>query len=137
MADLKILAAFHQVEILNELCAESREFLASYSSFRPIRKGETLFCENEPSPYCFGFLSGEITLVSSKEPEKINRYGPGQLLGGLSLLAERPRPGLASVVADGQLLAVCSSRFREWVKNERQKNRQPAIVAELQNRLQK
>jgi len=84
--DSRTLLAFRQIDVLKDLSPEAQQVLAPFSTVRSIRKGETLFCQGEPSPYCFGVLSGEITLQSST-PENTSPqiYKAGSFLGGLSL----------------------------------------------------
>jgi CRP-like cAMP-binding protein len=136
MTDLEILLAFRHVDVLKNLPIEHQEILASFSAFRNVRKGETLFCQGEPSPYCFGILKGEVVLAhrtTAGAPVSIPvaTYKMGSLLEGLSLLGEMPRAMQATVSEDGQLLSIWSSRFRAWVETQRSPAGDPPIVSAL------
>ena len=134
MADQKILLAFHRIDVLKDLSPQSQEILASFSALRTIRKNETLFCESEPSPSCFGVLTGEVTLTPSPTSpalKELGVYPVGKLLGGLSLLRDMPRPGRGSVTQSGELVSIWSSRFRSWVESQSSVAGEPPILGEL------
>jgi CRP-like cAMP-binding protein len=136
MTDPKILAAFHQLDVFRDFQNDYLSILADFSAFRTIRTGETLFCQNEPSPYCFGILEGEVTVrqvgKNAQEPDQIlDVLKAGRILGGVSLLAEVTRPGLASVTQNGQLLSIWSSRFRSWIEQHRSAGGEPPILETL------
>ena len=105
MLDAKLAQAFRQIDGLKELPESALEALAPFVAFRNIRKGETLFCQGEPSPYCFGVLMGEVTVRCKPSqgdgPSSDYVLGPGRCIGARSLLGELTRPGLASVTQDG------------------------------------
>src|SRR3954470_20211945 len=74
--------------------------LIAFSMLRQIRAGETIFCQGEPSPYCFGILSGQITIQRVPKdknfpPKVLSVLGPGSLFGEQSLFKESPRTAMA------------------------------------------
>jgi len=140
-ANPKILSALRQLHVFQKFSLEDLTRLAEFASFRKIRTGETIFCQGEPSPYCFGVLSGEVTLfhvapATTSPPEILSVYKPGQLFGEFSLLGEMPRPGMASVSKDGELLSLWSIRFRESVENNRSVSGDPSVLASIRLALQ-
>lgn len=130
--ETKILVAFQHLDVLKDLPADFQHLLAPFAAFRTLRKGETLFCQGEPSPYCFGILRGEVTLTRHDSASVIV-YRPGQILGGNSLLMENARPGAATVSADGEVLAIWASRFRTWVETQRSVAGEPAVLSALRS----
>ena len=58
----KIVQSLRLVDLLEDLPDTCLEQLARFSLLRKIRAGETIFCQGEPSPYCFGIVSGQITI---------------------------------------------------------------------------
>lgn len=136
MSDPQILAALRRIEGLQDLSEPVLQVLVGFAAFRTIRKGETLFCQGEPSPYCYGILTGEVSLSRihpPRPPALIATLGPGRCLGGMSLLVEGPRPGQASVTADGQVLSLWSSRFRQWTDDQRSLAGDPPFLEPLRH----
>src|SRR5947199_9085478 len=89
---------------------------ASFVSMRPVRAGETIFCQGEPSPYCFGVVSGEVVIQHmSKDarftPKVLGVVGPGGLFGESSIFEDSPRVAMASASLDGKLIAIRGSRL--------------------------
>src|SRR5260370_6810107 len=93
--------------------------LTNFASWRTIRAGETIFCQGEPSPYCFGILSGEVAIQRvSKDrrlsPKVLSILGPGSLFGESSFFEESPRAAMASANRNGKLLAITGTKLRDW-----------------------
>ncbi|MFA5975831.1 MAG: cyclic nucleotide-binding domain-containing protein [Elusimicrobiota bacterium] len=111
------------IELLSQLPDSVLGPLADLSAIRPVRAGETIFCQNEPSPYCFGILSGEVLIQRvSKDPrfpsKVLGVLGPGDLFGESALLENCPRAAMATANKDGELLAIQGNKFREWLVQE-------------------
>src|SRR5882672_9144731 len=90
---------------------------------RSVRAGETIFCQGEPSPYCFGIISGGVVIQRvSKDrrfpPKVLSLLGPGSLFGESALFMESPRAAMASASQDGKLLAILGAKFRDWIKQD-------------------
>ena len=114
---------------------------ASFVSMRPVRAGETIFCQGEPSPYCFGVVSGEVVIQHmSKDarftPKVLGVVGPGGLFGESSIFEDSPRVAMASASLDGKLIAIRGSRLRGWVRKNPETG-QPLLLALLQSSLQR
>ncbi len=95
--------------------------LAPFVSTRVMRAGETIFCQGEPSPYCFGVLSGEVVIqrvsINTRFPPKIlGMIGAGGLFGESAIFGESARAAMASSSKDGKLLAIRGPQLIEWMK---------------------
>ena len=100
--------------------------LSSFCMVREVRKGETLFLETEPSPYCFGVLSGEVLLqktfpATKSTPCIIRSLSAGSFFGESALLEQQKRGLMATVAKDGQLLIIPGLQLREWVYRNSEK----------------
>jgi CRP-like cAMP-binding protein len=113
--------ALKSLQCFSALSAETLAPLAPFTSIRIVRAGETIFCQGEPSPYCFGVLSGEVAIQRvSKDrrfpPKILAMAGAGALFGESAIFEDSPRAAMASAAKDGQLLAIRGSELREWSK---------------------
>ncbi len=124
MAVLKpIVDALRTIHWFAELPDELLAQLAQFSMLRNIRAGETIFCQGEPSPYCFGIVTGEvlIQLVSKDRqvaPKALSLLGSGAVFGESSLFVESKRTAMATAHKDGQLVAILGTKFRDWIKQD-------------------
>jgi CRP-like cAMP-binding protein len=115
------------------------EQLVPFASERVVRAGETIFCQGEPSPYCFGVLSGEVVIQHvSKDarftPKVLGVVGPGGLFGESAILEDNPRAAMASASKDGKLLAIRGSQLRQWIQKNPETG-QLLLLALLQSAL--
>src|SRR5258706_11799099 len=97
------------------------EPLIGFASLRTIRAGETIFCQGEPSPFCFGVLSGEVVIQHvSKDrrfpPKVLGVIGPGGLFGESSIFEDSPRLAMASASKDGKLVVIRGAELRPWIQ---------------------
>ena len=93
----------------------------SFISSRSVRAGETIFCQGEPSPFCFGILSGEIVIQHvSKDnrfpPKVLGTLGPGNLFGESAIFEDSPRAAMATAGKDGKLAVIRGQEFRQWLR---------------------
>ena len=115
------------------------EQIVPFTALRDVRAGETVFCQGEPSPFCFGVLSGEVVIQHvSKDnrfpPKVLGVVGPGGLFGESSIFADSPRVAMASVGKDGKLLQIRGTLFREWLE-QNQSAAHPLLLGLLQTSL--
>ena len=115
MQALKSLQGF---SALNEAALDQ---ISPFATVRAVRAGETVFCQGEPSPYCFGVLSGEVIIqqvVRDDElpPKVFDVIGSGGLFGESSVFEERPRAATATVSKDGKLAVIRGTGLRSWMK---------------------
>jgi CRP-like cAMP-binding protein len=126
----EIKKALATIELFRPLPATAIDQLAAFALIRTVRAGETIFCQGEPSPYCFGVLSGEVQIQRvSKDrrfaPKVLSVLGPGSLFGESSFFEESPRAAMASASQDGKLVGLIGPKLREWLKRE------PAVGQEV------
>jgi CRP-like cAMP-binding protein len=101
------------------------DHIAPFVSARIVRAGETVFCQGEPSPYCFGVLSGEVMIQKISEesrlpPQVLGVIGPGRLFGESSLFEGKPRAAMATVSKDGKLVVIQGSKLRDWIQDNQE-----------------
>jgi len=118
-----ILQALASIDLLRNLPATAIHQLSQFAKTRTVRAGETIFCQGEPSPYCFGVLSGEVLIQRvSKDrrfaPKVLSVLGAGSFFGESSFFEESPRAAMASASRDGELVAIVGAKFRDWLKRE-------------------
>jgi CRP-like cAMP-binding protein len=136
-----VLQALKSLQGFSALGEALLERLVPIASLRAVRTGETVFCQGEPSPFCFGVLSGEVVIqhVSRNNhfPTKVlGVVGPGGLFGESSIFEDSPRVAMASVGKDGKLVVVRGPQLRAWIqKNPDQA--QPLLLALLKTSLQR
>lgn len=128
--------ALKTLQGFSALSESALELLATFASLRTIRTGETIFCQGEPSPYCFGILSGEVMIQRvSKDrrfpPKVLGVVGPHGLFGESSIFEDSPRAAMASASQDGQLVAIRGTELREWIRRNPEAA-QPLLLALLQ-----
>src|SRR5258708_9891511 len=113
-------SALKSLEGFSALSETILEEFGPFVSIRPMRAGETIFCQGEPSPFCFGILSGEVVIqhVSKGKdfpPKLLGVVGPGSLFGESAMFEESPRAAMASSTKDGKLLVMRGPQLREWI----------------------
>jgi CRP/FNR family transcriptional regulator, cyclic AMP receptor protein len=134
----KIRRSLKSIDLFSELPETFADQLTPFCLIRQIRKGETIFCQGEPSPYCFGIVSGEVTIqrVSNDRnfaPKTLSILGPGSLFGEQALFKETPRTAMALASGDGELVAISGQPLRDWLQND--SAGVPLLLGILQNTL--
>src|SRR5258706_6080041 len=114
----KTIQSLRLVDLLADLPETFLAQLARFTMLRKIRAGETIFCQGEPAPYCFGILSGQITIQrvsrdTSFAPKVLSILGPGSMFGEQALFKESPRTAMAVCSQDGELVAIQGKQFRD------------------------
>src|SRR5262245_19183091 len=103
---LSLREALKKIEGFSQLPDSILQELEAFASFRPVRAGETIFCQGEPSPYCFGVVEGEVTIqhVSTDRrfpPKILGIVKSGGLFGESAMFEDSARRALASASRDG------------------------------------
>ncbi len=135
---IQALKSLHGFNALEEGVLDQ---LLPFVSMRGVRVGETVFCQGEPSPYCFGVLSGEVVIQhvskDSRFPPKVLAVvGPGGLFGESSIFEETLRVAMATANKNGKLLAIRGSEFRKWMQMHPE-TAQPLLLALLKTSLRR
>jgi CRP/FNR family transcriptional regulator, cyclic AMP receptor protein len=116
-----LLESLQKVKWLAHLPADALETIAQFSVLRTIRAGETIFCQGEPSPYCFGVVRGGVTIQRVSKDRRcpvkqLDVLEPGDLFGESSLFEDSPRVAMATASQDGELVGILGGRFRVWLQ---------------------
>jgi CRP/FNR family transcriptional regulator, cyclic AMP receptor protein len=133
----EIKQALKSMPLLTSLSEPLLEQLSTFSKLRRVRAGETIFCQGEPSPYCFGIVHGQVSIqrvFKDKQlpPKVLSLLGPGAFFGESALFEDRPRAAMASAVQEGQLIAIYGANWRDWIKKDTQASA-PLLMGLLQN----
>ena len=106
MSDLH--AALREVPLFAELPAPDLERIAARASFRDVPAGTRVIEEGTPPDALYLVDRGELTVTKrgSGAPIVLNTCGPGDLLGELSVLEDRPRTATVTARTDTRLIVV-------------------------------
>ncbi|MCB1955664.1 MAG: cyclic nucleotide-binding domain-containing protein [Rhodocyclaceae bacterium] len=74
-----------------------------------IPQGQALFDEGEAGAILYVLLSGHASVVQGQS--EIERIGPGDIVGEVALLGERPRLARVTALTDCVFAAVDEARF--------------------------
>jgi CRP-like cAMP-binding protein len=116
----RIAKALRSIDLFAGLPDPLLNELVAFSLLRQIRAGETIFCQGEPSPYCFGVVTGQISIQrvprEKNFPSKtLGVLGPGALFGEQALFKDNPRTAMAVASQNGELVAIQGKKFRQWL----------------------
>jgi CRP-like cAMP-binding protein len=103
---------------LARLAPEAAAELQRLGARRRYPAGTMLFREGESAREAVLVLAGEAKVsVESREGSMVilDVFGPGSLLGELSVLDGRPRSASVSALSDLEVLAIASSVFNEFL----------------------
>jgi CRP-like cAMP-binding protein len=131
-----MMQALKSLQGFSALSEAALDQIAPFATVRAVRAGETIFCQGEPSPYCFGVLNGEIVIQHvSKDsrfpPKVLGVLGPGTLFGESSIFEDKPRVAMATASTNGTLAVIRGSELREWM-HQNTDEAQPLLMALLQ-----
>src|SRR5215470_16994430 len=85
--------------------------LANLAVELSYRRGETVCREGEPGGTLLVCASGELEVLGGAPRRVINRLGPGEVLGEMSLLLGGKRAATVTVARNARLLAFNRSAF--------------------------
>ena len=103
------------------LTDEQIETLARYGQRRPVRPGQVLFAEGEPSTEFFVVLAGKVAVVEghgTAEERIVRVHGPRRFLGEMSVLTRQAAYFSTVVLEPGEVLAVPVDRLRTLVAED-------------------
>jgi uncharacterized membrane protein len=101
--------ALAQIPIFSLLDDGERETLASHIEVVPLEKGSTVFNTGDPGDSMYVIRSGAVEVfVKNKTGERmtLERNGPGDFFGEISLLDAGPRTASAIVTEAGEALVI-------------------------------
>ncbi len=128
---MDIPKALHAVDLLSDLAPALLDDIAGFTTLRSMRAGETIFCQGEPSPYCFGIVSGEVAIERVSRDRRdgskvLSSLGAGAWFGESAIVEVTPRAAMASAAQDGQLVVIHGQKLREWIL----RNPEPGMIVQ-------
>lgn len=89
------------------LPSDALEALVENLALVPLRLGEQLYREGEPSDALYVIVEGEISVVAEGPPRvEMARLGPGGFLGEVALMTDQPRTATAIAAEPSELLRI-------------------------------
>lgn len=71
--------------------------------------GQTIFREGDPGDVLYIVIEGEVTILIDNQP--LETLGPGDILGEMALIEDRPRSATALAITDCLLTPVTRQHF--------------------------
>jgi len=105
-------------EFLASLTDEERSALRAAGRVRRFSKGEAIFHEGDDPGGVVAVLTGtvKVSVIGFGGREVVLRFpGPGELVGELAAVGDRPRTATVTAVDDVEALAVRATDFRRFV----------------------
>ena len=105
-------------EFLASLTDEERSALRAAGRVRRFSKGEAIFHEGDDPGGVMAVLTGtvKVSVIGVGGREVVLRFpGPGELVGELAAVGDRPRTATVTAVDDVEALAVRATDFRRFV----------------------
>lgn len=115
-------------DFLARLAPEAAAELRRLGARRRYPAGATLFLEGDPAHEALVLLGGEVKIsVGSREGREVilDVFGPGSLLGELSVIDGRPRSATVAALSPVEVLAVAAGPFNEFL------DRHPRVLRRL------
>lgn len=81
----------------------------------PVRAGEVVVREGDPSDRFYLIADGSLSVTQGSENTHLRDLGPGDVFGEIGLLRNSPRTATVTAIADGSLLALDAEEFRDLV----------------------
>ena len=87
---------------------------------RLYQAGEALLCEGEYGDEAFVVLRGQVTICQQVDGRRIDlaQVGPGQVIGEMALVAEKPRSATAIAEIDTLVEVISRKRFRTLLRED-------------------
>ena len=106
------------VEIFRYLAMEDLEFLADIAREIRIRKGETIFRENDPGDSLFLVVSGSVSVLKDDQgrPRLVAVLSERQCVGEMAILAAEPRSATVETREETELLVIRGVDFRDLIR---------------------
>lgn len=111
------LAMLDRARIFDNLGLEFRQALARSSTVLSLYRGQTLMEEGEDGHEFYIILSGRVSIqIETIAPYLeigINRVGPGEVIGEISLFEDQPRSATVVASEPCELIAMDARKVRE------------------------
>ncbi len=107
--EAKLVSSLQKLSLLQDIPERILAKIARQASLRELTKGQVLARQGEPSDSLFIIRTGWVKIVaegSSGEEVVLNQCGPGQVIGEMSLLDQRPRSNTMVALSPASLLEI-------------------------------
>jgi CRP/FNR family cyclic AMP-dependent transcriptional regulator len=111
--------ALSSIPLFSELDDTDLERIAEASVIRGFNKNSIVITEGDDTSALYVILSGEVRVFVSDEDGKINiinRLGPGDYFGELSLIDEEPRSASVETQGKCRMLILSRNSFIDYVE---------------------
>jgi len=112
---LDVRAALKQVDLFATLNDELLDAVAASSVVENFEVGEQLVRQGAEADGAWVILEGEVTLL--RNSEAVAEYGPGKMVGDLSLLSGAPHSVDAIAKTNGSRVILGAGQFRAAVRH--------------------
>ena len=103
--------------IFDELSSHELDLLAARLQPESFQAGEVIFSEGEPGDKFIIIESGQVRVTQKVEgaETELSRRGPGEYVGEIALIQNRPRTATITAMVDTNLLSLEAGHFHELV----------------------
>ncbi|MGB7859695.1 MAG: cyclic nucleotide-binding domain-containing protein [Acidimicrobiia bacterium] len=108
-------SALKEVDLFASLEDELLSAVADSSTVSHFEAGQELISQGAPADGAWIILEGEVKLL--RNSEVVAEYGPGKMVGDLSLLSGSPHSVDAVAITNGKRLNLGIGEFRAAVRN--------------------
>ncbi len=109
-----VLEKIHNADFFGQLSKDALEAVAAKTTLRRFPGGNTLMRKGDPADSFFLILEGHLKIVTTDargEEIIINKVGPGETIGELALVDERPRSAGAMALDEVEALEMTKDAF--------------------------
>jgi CRP/FNR family cyclic AMP-dependent transcriptional regulator len=117
----KIAALLADVELFNGLEHRTRHEIAAAGRHRLLRKGESIFIQDQPGTSCFVLLEGTVKLYLLSDDGRraeLVRHSTPTVFGEIAVLDGGPRSASAEVVEDARLIELHRDELLRIVRSD-------------------
>src|SRR5262245_51624626 len=117
MASKNIVDILHRVDIFENLAEPELHRIGDMLSERRFREGQLLFKQGDVGDALLIVAEGRVKVfIPEGQSERVLAFfGPGDVLGEMSLLTGEPRSAGAAAISDTRVLALSKSDFDTYL----------------------
>lgn len=110
------ITSLRQTDLFNGFSNEELQQFANTVTEITLEPGEILFQEGEPGHHIYVVVKGELRIF--KDKRIITAVNPGDYVGEMAILEDKPRSASAEAVAPTLLLKITSTQFQEYLASQ-------------------
>ncbi len=110
------IESLRQTDLFNAFSDQELQLFAASVTEITIAPGEVLFHEGEPGHEMFVLVEGALRIC--KDKRIITMLRPGDYVGEMAILEEKPRSASVEAAAPSRLLKITSEQFRQYLANQ-------------------